>query len=115
MSNAQVKLLTPADRVEIFRIATRSLVHFHGKKLDAGMNDTDLEHALKQSLGVFGGSGGPDRLSVSFTGAGLRIWGGWHTVNHCEEKPIFSGVTTIAMAREVYGIENPDDDQLALF
>lgn len=115
MYSSASRSLTQADRVEVFRLATRSFIYWHADQIEAGMTDDELETALKNALGTFGGSGGPDRLSVCHTGAGLRIWGGWHIVNHCVEKPLFKGTETVVMAREVYGIANPDDNQLALF
>lgn len=106
--------LTETDRTEIFKLATRSLEHWFGYRFEGGMTDDELANALEVSLGIFGGSGGPNRTSVEFTGSGLRIWGGWHIVNHCADKPLFEGKRTIAMAREVYGIPNPEDEQLSL-
>lgn len=107
--------LTQADREEIFRIATTSLVHRYGDRFAAGMTDDELAAALETALGIFGGSAGPGRPSVTFTGAGLRIWGGWHIVNHVTEKPLFAGSATIAMARTTYAIADPDNKQLDLF
>ena len=109
------KYLSAEDHIVIFRLATGSLARFHSTKFANGMNDQELEIALKSSLGIFGGSCGPDRLSVSYQGAGLKIWGGWHIINHVQETPLFSGKETIAMAREVYDIPNPDNNQLDLF
>lgn len=106
--------LTDADRIEIFKLATGSLVHWFGDRFTTGMTDHELASALEISLGIFGGSGGPNRPSIVFTGSGLRIWGGWHVVNHGAEKPLFEGKRTIAMAREIYGIPNPEDEQLSL-
>ena len=109
------KYLSAEDHIEIFRIATRSLVRFYSAKFSNGMSDQELEVALKSSLGIFGGSCGPDRLSVSYQGAGLKIWGSWHIINYVEEAPIFSGRETIAMAREIYKIPNPNNKQMNLF
>jgi hypothetical protein len=39
----------------------------------------------------------------------------WDSFNHYGTKPIFEGADTIAFAREVFGISNPDDEQLSLF
>jgi hypothetical protein len=113
-SGIMPRKLSQKDKVEIFRLATRSLVHWYGDKFKTGMSDDELGSALKHSLGIFGGSGGPDQLSISFKGSGLQIWGGWHTVNHVQEIPLYSGKTTIAMAREIYDIANPDDEQMSL-
>ncbi len=107
--------LTREDRTEIFRIATSSFLRRYGDRFERGMTDELLAEALQASLGIFGGSGGPGRPSVTYTGSGLRIWGGWHIVNHVTEKPLFAGNATITMAREVYGIRNPDNKQLNLF
>ncbi len=112
-SGAQI--LTPEDRIEVFKIATRGFECHYCNQFQTGMTDQELQAALKEALGIFGGSGGPDRLSVSFKGSDLRIWGGWHVVNHVIEKPLFAGAATIAMARSVYGIIDPDNDQLVLF
>jgi hypothetical protein len=107
--------LTQAERIEIFKLATRGLVHRFGEQFKAGMNDAELRSALETSLGLFGGSGGPDGPSVSHTGAGLRIWGGRHTVNHHTQKPLFAGDATVAMARAFYDITDPKTEQLKLF
>lgn len=109
------KPLTEADRLEVFRIATQSLVTWFAADIETGMTDQQLAKALESSLGIFGGSSGPDRLSVAHTGSGLRIWGGWHIVNHVTEKPLFAGQRTIEAARAVYTVKNPDNKQLDLF
>ena len=58
---------------------------------------------------------GPGRLDVAHQAAGLKIWGGWHFLNHRTEKPLFANAKTLAMARHIYGISEPDDEQKALF
>ncbi len=106
--------LTRQERIEVFKLATAGLVKRYGDRFASGMSDAELKAALDQVLGIFGGCGGPDRPSICFKGAGLRIWGGRHTINHVKEKPLFSGASTIAMAREVYGITNPELEQMTL-
>ncbi len=106
--------LSEQDRIAVFKLATKGLVHWYHGKFKSGMTDNELKKALEEALGIFGGSGGRKRLSVSHKGAGLCIWGGWHSINHVKEKPLFSGAATIAMAREVYGIADPKSDQLPL-
>ncbi|NOX73861.1 MAG: hypothetical protein GXP03_09655, partial [Alphaproteobacteria bacterium] len=66
------------------------------------MSDDDLAQALQTTLGIFGGSGGPNQLSITYQGSGLKIWASWHVHNHVAEKPLFAGKATIAMARLVY-------------
>lgn len=79
------------------------------------MTDTALEDALGRTLGIWGGSSGPGELNISFQGSGLRIWAGWGFHNNQKTKPGLSGRATVALAREVYGIRNPQDRQLPLF
>lgn len=115
MDETEERPFTEADRIECFRIATSSLVRHYGDRLAAGMNDDELAAALEDILGIMGGSGGPGKLSVTFTGSGLRIWAGWRVVNHVWTKPLFAGRATVAMAREVYRIADPNNKQLELF
>ena len=114
MCSSDLPSLSREDKTEIFRLATGSLVHWYGDQFKLGMSDKDLNAALEHCLGIFGGSGAPQQLSVSFKGSDLRIWGGRHIINHVKEPPLFSGKATIAMAREIYGITNPDEKQLSL-
>lgn len=107
--------LSQEDKEEAFRIATKALTRWYADEIAAGMSDQDLEAALNRVLGIWGGSCGPGRLDVVFQGSGLKIWAGWHIVNHVTEAPLFKGKATIAMARHVYGIKNPDDRQMSLF
>ena len=109
------KPLSRKDKELIFRLATKSFVHRYGDQFDKGMSDGELWHALQSSLGIFGGSGGPDTPSITYQGTMLKIWGDWSVVNHVTTKPLFSGKATVDMAREVYGIPDPDNDQLRLF
>lgn len=115
MVSTDHRSLSEADKIHIFRIATRGLARSYASEIEDGMTDEALAAALGQVLGIFGGSGGPDTYSVTFAGAGLRIWGGWYVINHVTEKPLFAGKQTVAMARHIYGIRNPDDRQLDLF
>ncbi|MEI9904730.1 MAG: hypothetical protein WDN06_12740 [Asticcacaulis sp.] len=78
------------------------------------MTDRELEAALKETLGIMGGSGGPGELDILYQGAGLKIWAGWEVCG-IRDKPVFQGAATIRMAREVYSIHQPGDTQLALF
>lgn len=79
-----------------------------------GMTDEELAEALAFEMGE-GGSGGPESLSISQNGAGLRIWASWEVQNIHTAKPIFTGKASIAKAREIYGIRDPSQRQLALF
>lgn len=111
------RLLTEADKRDGFIRATNGFSA--GKQRWAaraarGMSDAELAEALALELGIFGGSGGPGTLDLTFQGAGLKIWISWGVHNHVTMKPTFEGKTTVAMARLVYGIKDPADRQLAL-
>jgi hypothetical protein len=80
-----------------------------------GLSHQELAEALSFELGIFGGCGGPDCLSLIYKGAGLKIWISWEIHNSYQMKPTFSGEATIAMARLVYGVRDPEEVQLALF
>ncbi len=107
--------LSRADKDEAFRTATKALPKWYPDAAERGMTNEDLAAALERVLGIWGGSCGPGRMDVVFQGSGLKIWAGWHIVNHHEEKPLFKGKATIAMARHHYGITDPKDDQMSLF
>lgn len=106
--------LSHDEKVAAFKAATRSLIHWYGDELAAGVTDARLEELLKQALGIFGGSSGPDRLSLTFQGAGLKIWASRGGHNHVTDKPVFQGKATVKMAREVYGIPDPANSQMRL-
>jgi hypothetical protein len=109
------RFLMQADKEEVFRIATRAMPRWYADQVAKGMSDGALTSALEQVHGSFGGSCGPGRMDVAHQAAGLKIWGGWHFVNHHTEKPLFQGIKTLVMARHIYGISDPDDDQMLLF
>ena len=80
-----------------------------------GLSDEQVAEALRFELGIYGGFSGPNSLSVTYQGAGLKIWASWETHNTVTDAPVFKAAVTIATARQVYGIRNPEDKQLALF
>ena len=114
MADTSDRPLTEADKEIVFRKATGGLLRKYGVAVEEGMTDAELAAALKTVFGIFGGSGGPDQLSIAYAGAGLRIWGAWHAVNTVQDTPLFAGDRTIAMARHIYGIGNPDEAQMRL-
>ncbi|MHC2424234.1 hypothetical protein ACVII1_007235 [Bradyrhizobium elkanii] len=110
--------LTEADRTTGFRRATCSMAGAQERwreRARTGLSDQALAEALSYELGIFGGCGGPDRLSLTYKGAGLKIWISWETHNSYQMKPTFSGETTIAMPRLVYGVKDPEEVQFTLF
>jgi hypothetical protein len=107
--------LTQEDKELTFRKATASFPNRYADQIAAGMNEDDLAQALHATLGIFGGSGGPDQLSITYRGSGLKIWASWYVHNHVAERPLFAGKATIAMAREVFGIADPEEEQMRRF
>lgn len=118
MKGATIKPLSNEDRHHAFLRATGGMNKSSdrwAKRAETGLSDDELADALKCELGIFGGRGGPDQLDITYQGAGLKIWATWEVINHCAIAPIFQGAKTIAMAREIYGITDPDDKQMGLF
>lgn len=112
------RLLTDAEKRFSFIRATGGFsgaTQRWAERAARGMTDAELAEALAFELGIFGGSCGPDVLWLTFQGAGLKIWMSWDIQNHVATRPTFEGRSTIAMARLVYGIEDPSNAQLALF
>ena len=110
--------LTEADKREGFIRATGGFSRAKqrwAERAARGLTDKELAQALAMELGILGGSGGPNILSVTHQGSGLKIWISWQVHNHVTMKPTFEGARTIAMAHHVYGIKEPGDTQLALF
>jgi len=110
-----VKSVTPKDKVAAFKAVTPRFYRDYQYMFEKGMSDAEIETALKDQFGDFGSRGGPGQLHITQQAAGLKIWISWHIHNHVREEPALVGTGTIAMAREVYGIVNSDDGQLALF
>jgi hypothetical protein len=115
MTDQLTNTLSLDEREQVFRRATSALPRWYAEKINRGMTDEELREALSKVLGIFGGSGGRDSLSVSYQGAGLKIWGSRGTHNHCTTEPLFQGAMTVAMARHIYMIADPADQQLGLF
>jgi hypothetical protein len=82
------------------------------------MTDAELAAALEYELGIEGGASGWPEKGIPANhhkGAGLQIWLSWDFPRCHQQRPTFKGSETVAMAREVYGIRNPDDRQIDLF
>jgi len=107
--------LAAQEREQAFRTATSGFAKRYASEIKTGMSDKALESVLAASLGIFGGSGGPGQLHITFQGSGLKIWVSREIHNHVTAKPIFEGKVTMMMAREIYAISDPADMQLPLF
>lgn len=109
------KPLTPDEKAQAFRRATSGFEKRFAEQISHGMSDAELADALKDCLGIFGGSAAPGEISLCYQGAGLKIWAARSCPNHVLEKPIFEGSATIEMARHIYEIRDPADTQMLLF
>lgn len=111
--------LSQADKLWAFRKATCSMqdaTERWAQRAARGLTDDQLTEALRYELGILGGSSArADGPALTFQANGLKIWAAWEWPNHVTAKPLFQGAATIAMARQVYDIRNPEDKQLALF
>jgi hypothetical protein len=110
--------LTPDEKIWAFRRATNSMCN-SGKRwaerVASGLTDEQLAEAIKYELGSMGGSSGPGSLSVEYAGDGLKIWAGHGTAGRHSTPPICLGPATVRLAREVYGIRDPEERQFGLF
>lgn len=110
--------LTREDREYAPATATAGLPRLlkrRGISPDDGLTDSRLAEALSCAMGEFGARGGPDEPSITWCGAGLRIWAGWETANHVQDTPLYQGAATVAAARHYWDITDPDEAQLSLF
>lgn len=110
--------LTHEEKTWAFRKATGGFARALERNPDwseRGMTDEEIAAVLRDALGIMGGSGGPGRPTLTWQGAGLKIWAGRNGVSHIHDKPLYQGAATVAMARNVYGIRDPEDRQMRLF
>lgn len=111
--------LSQDDKLRAFRKATCSMegaADRWAQRAARGLTDDELTHALRYELGIFGGcSAYRDCPALTFQANGLKIWAAWEWPDHVNSKPVFQGRATLDMARQVYGIRDPADKQLALF
>lgn len=84
--------LTEEDKIRAFVKATGGMsgaAERWKERAARGMSDRELEAALAFEMGQ-GGSSGPDGLSISQNGAGLRIWASWEIQNIHTARPLFA-------------------------
>ncbi len=67
--------LAEDERLFVFRQATSAFESWYAKEIVVGMTDTELEAALTQALGIFGGCCETWQPDICHHGAGLKIWG----------------------------------------
>lgn len=112
------RLLSQRDIMDALKRATTS---FEGaeerwqRRAKDGLTDEELEEALRYEIGIAGGSSAKDILSVEYQRSGLKIWAAWEGTNAYRDCPVLEGRRTMLLAREVYGIADPSDEQLTMF
>jgi hypothetical protein len=110
--------LTPDEKVWAFRKATNSVENAPKRwteRVRTGLTDEQLAAAIKYELGEMGGYCGSDGVSVEYEGNGLKIWAAHGMPHRHTETPMCAGPATLRLAREVYGIADPEEKQMGLF
>lgn len=85
------------------------------KRSENPMSDEELQEALKYELGIFGGGGCRDSISIAYQGCGLKIWADRDYANSSLDEPLFQGAQTIKMARLVFARLDAANPQTDLF
>ncbi len=85
------------------------------ERRQTGLSDDDLKKALEKEFGIYGGGTHRNTMSIAYQGAGLKVWFSPNSSLNCSDQLILQGVQTVRMARAVFRVPNPDDDQLGLF
>ena len=104
--------LTPDEKLWAFRKATNSMEgapRRWAERVRTGLTDEQLAEAIQYELGETGGASG-ENVGVTYQGRGLKIWAD-RCVGSRTWPPILEGQATVRLAREVYGIEDPDNKQ----
>ncbi len=113
-----INKLTDKEKHDAF---LRSVCSYQGaknrwaKRAETGLSDEALKQSLKEELGIAGGSGCANTISIAYQGSGLKIWASRTTPNHCMDNPILEGSQTMKMARLVFNIADPENLQADLF
>lgn len=117
--NGAKRVVSASDKKEAFLRAVHSYsgseVRWQQRK-ETGLSDEELYEALRYELGTDGGSSGSDMMSIHYSSSNLRIWASWECCYPIEKKYLIcEGKKTVAMAREILGINDPSLDQLSMF
>jgi len=78
-----------------------------------GLTDEQLAEAIKYEFGEMGSHCG-ERVGVTYQGAGLKVWAD-RCIGSRRNEPIVEGQAAVRLAREIYGIPDPEDRQGRLF
>jgi hypothetical protein len=108
--------LTDDEKVWAFRRAAEGMEGAPkrwAERVSSGLTDEQLEDALQYEFGSMGGSS-RDNVGVTYAGDGLKVWAD-RRMGSRSRPPMLEGKTTLAFARRVYGITDPDDKQMWLF
>jgi hypothetical protein len=110
--------LTPDEKPWAFRRATNSMSGSDRRwteRATAGLIDEQLAEAVRYELGQYGGSSGhANGLAVEHESSGLKLWAGRGAAHRHSTPPMCAGPATLRLAREVYGIKDPNGTQMSL-
>ncbi|MEO1152191.1 MAG: hypothetical protein AAFW83_14560 [Pseudomonadota bacterium] len=110
------KPLTQDDKLSAFLSVVGGSRPIWTELAQSGASDDRLAIELERHIGIEGGSSPRSNCPAThYKAAGLRIWASWDLTYPLRERPIFAGRLTVSMAREVFAIPDPSDDQLKLF
>ena len=111
--------LTPDEKLWAFRRATNAMSGSDrrwAERVRTGVTDEQLADALKYELGEVAGFYGHDNgVNVECEGNGQKIWASHGMPHRHTATPMCQGPATLRLAREIYGIADPDEKQGRLF
>jgi hypothetical protein len=108
--------LSPDDKARALRLAAESMEGAPkrwAERVGTGQTDDQLARALEYEFGAMGGCSRHD-IGVTYQGNGLKLWAD-RCIGSRSQPPILEGQATVRLAREVYGIADPEEKQMGLF
>ena len=108
--------LTHDEKLWAFRRATNAMSGSPQRwteRVRTGLNGERLADALKYELGEVAGFYGHDNgVNGGCEGNGQKIWASHGVPHRHTAEPMCQGKATLRLAREVYGIADPDEKQM---
>jgi hypothetical protein len=114
--NDESSPLKYADKIRALRLAAESMEDAPkrwAERIRTGQTNEQLARALEYEFGQFGGCSRDD-IGVTYQRNGLKIWA-HRCIGGRSRPPILEGQATVRLAREVYGIADPEEKQMGLF
>jgi len=108
--------LSDDEKARALRLAAESVEGAKtrwAERIASGQTNEQLARALEYEFGEMGGCSS-ENIGVTYQRSGLKIWAD-HCIGSRSRPPILEGAATLRLAREVYGISDPDEKQGRLF